>query len=215
MSQKLRQRIRIAFGESTSFDSEKDKRTSNLPKSWRGADVQVEAAIFDGSTFIDDISNIDTLILTVSAGAAGLSSAPLLQIEVDSAELNTTLAKNDWEGGDEDDCHYKFEITKDQMQFDFTGATNNQRELRMTLHGVTNDTTPRYITFGFASWVIVEDGVQNDLDVVGVSDRTVRVSSAGSLQIKHPTTGNWHDVNPLVIDNYLQLLPDQDESATQ
>ena len=210
MSQKTRQRLRFAFGQ-TPFATEKDIITNSAAKSWRGADVQVEAAIFEGDTLVDDLDNLATLILTVSAGGAGLSSAPLLQIEVAKADLTKAdLSNSEWNGKDEDDCHHKFGISKDDMQFDFLSATNSERQLRITLHGVTNDAVPRYITYGFATWSVVEDGVQNDLDVVGSSARTAKIGDNGHLQLLHPTLGTWHNIEPDFEDGILGFTIDQD-----
>ena len=206
---KTRQRMRFAFG-ATSFDSEKDIITTKLAKSWRGADVQVEAAIFDGTTLVDDVSNIETLILSISAGGSGLADAPLLQLTADAAALNAALTAQLWTAGDEDDCIYMFEITKENMQFTFGSlATDNRRELRLTLHGVTTDTPERYITYGFASWTVMEDGVQNDLEFAGGTLGTVRVSGTGDLQFKNPDTAAWHNVTPVVVDGILSFEIDQ------
>lgn len=216
MSQKTRQRIRIAFGK-TPFESEKDIQNSNaIAKSWRGADVQIEAAMFEGDDLIDDLANLATLILTVTAGGSGLSGAPLLQTEVAVGGLTKAdLSSAEWDSGDEDKCHHKFEISKDDMQFDFASATSNQRELRMTLHGVTTDAVPRYITYGFATWTVVEDGVQNDLDVVGSSSRVQRMASNGNRQILHPATGKWHDIIVEVVDGILMESIEDTQSAVQ
>lgn len=192
------------------FASENDLITNGKAKSWRGADVQVECACFEGSALVDDVANLATLIITiVSNGNPG--GSPLLQKEIAAAGFTKAdLTAQQWADGSEANCHVLFEISKDEMQLDFESATSSERELRIVFHGVTNDATPRYITFGYAAWTVVEDGAQNGLDVVGTSSRTWKIGANGHLQLKHPDNGTWHNVEPDYEDGILGFTIDQD-----
>ena len=202
-----RKRIRLGMDTRT-FEGQTCKLSGAAPAIWRGTDVQIEVALLEGGTLINDLSNIDTLYLNVVA--SNRSGAPLITKSVVAASLNDALTAEQWAANDEANYHAQFELTKEDTQLDFSSATDQKRTFSLVVYAVTNDATPRYITYGIAQLIVHEDGAQNDLDVAGPQDRNFRISSDGSsLQILNPDTGKWHSIWVQTVDGVSSLAMDQ------
>lgn len=179
-------RLRFACN-SRSHNLVVDKLTSNAAIIWRGVPVDVEFALFVDSTIVDDKSNLTAVYFELHANPR--STAPLVQKTLTAAELDMTISEANWNDGSKE--HGTFALAHADTQVDFTGATDEKRNLFWVIHALTTD--GKYITCGCGQITIEEDGAQNDLAILGASNPTVMVVD-GDLRIKNRTTGEWRNL---------------------
>lgn len=148
------QRIRLAF-DVTSHGQATDQITGDTPKIWRGTHVTFELAGFWGSPTSDtsdviDVTNIASLSIDVKPYSDRDGSAVL------SAKTTTTIntiTKDEWEAG----TVYHAAITYLHTETAPT-LTADSVDYWLVVTVITNDSTPRYITWGATKLTIEEDG---------------------------------------------------------
>jgi hypothetical protein len=148
------QRIRLAF-DVTSHGAAVDQITGETPKIWRGTHVTFELAGLWGAPTSDssdviDVTNIASLSIDVKPYADRDGSAVL------SAKTTTTIntiTKDEWEAG----TVYHAAITYLHTETAPT-LTADSVDYWLVVTVITNDSTPRYITWGATKLTIEEDG---------------------------------------------------------
>lgn len=151
---------------------------------WRGTAVSIEVGLFrTSSVAIDDVSNITTLYLEIHASPR--SSSPLVQVTATPA----TLSSANWTAGTHQSA--TFTLTAAQTQFDMASSSDEKRTFWLVVHAVLTGGTR--ITCGGAQLTVEEDGAQNDLAVVPLTNPSFRISD-GELQIWNPDQSKWHTV---------------------
>ena len=188
-----RDRVRLQF-DPVSHSAASCRLRGNSPSVWRGADLQVEVALYFGGTILDSFTNIAALYLDILPGD-DRDGAPLISKASSAAPAAVTEA--DWLLNDPTKYAALFEFSKTEMQVDMTGASDNKRTFWLVCHAVTTDATPRYITYGAAQLVVEEDGAQNGLSVVGPMAQNWRIKQVGNeqfLQIYNADTAKWNTI---------------------
>ena len=177
-------RIRLK-GDSLSHAQVNDSLTGARALIWRGTDVRIEVGLFVGALAVNDVSEIDHLYLAVIAGPR--SSAPILELEPDASPVAITAEQ--WTAGTHQSA--VFSLTAAQTQFDLAGATaaEEKRQCWLVVHAVL-DGGGRVTCFG-TQFEVEEDGAQNDLAVVPMTNPSFRIA-AGILQLYNPDTALWH-----------------------
>jgi hypothetical protein len=189
-----RNRVRLAF-DMLDHDEALCAIRAATARVWRGCDLQVEVGLFFDGTIIDSFTNLATLYLDIvpydDRDGAALVSKSLVVGDLD------VISGADWTGGTAAKCNALFEFTKEDMQLDMTGATENRRSFWLVCYAVTTDTPTRYITYGAAQLIVEEDGAQNGIAVTSPLPASWRIKeTAGELylQIYNPTSGKWHTI---------------------
>jgi hypothetical protein len=148
MSTISRRRIRIALdaGKATNY-KHLDATTAQNPQHWRGNDLQVELAVYFGST-LQDIANLASITLEVKAANAAAADAALMSKTVAAVDLDNTLDASTWAAG-----------TKQHALVVFTGTETNipATTYWLVVSALTNDSPARAITLGVADFIIAED----------------------------------------------------------
>lgn len=180
-------RIRLACNQDT-HTGLVDALTASTALIWRGTAVNVEIGLFVGSTIIDSKSNIASLYFEIHATPR--SSAPLVQKTVVGSTLDVTVSGANWTDGTKQNV--TIALTSADTQFDLADSTDETRTFWMVVHVV--DTSGNKITCGGGQIKVEEDGAQNDLAVVPMSNPAFRISD-GELQLYNPDSGTWHTVS--------------------
>jgi len=187
--QVARHRIRLQC-DAISTDAINCLLRDTTPKVWCGVDLQIEVGLYWNGTFVDDLSNIDSLVLEIHTGS-DRDSAPLVQETLSSGDLDTGMTEEEWESNASDQAHATFTIAHGDLALDLSDADNNELDFWLVVHAVTNDGTPRYITWGGTKLTVVEDGAQLGLAVVTAPDPAYRLND-GELQLWNPDQSKWH-----------------------
>jgi hypothetical protein len=167
-----------------------NKLTTAKPIMWRGADVNIELGLFIGSAMIDVVAPLSMLYLDILATRSG---APILQKSVAAAGIVATPTVETWNAGSAQNL--TIPLTAAETQFDLSGvaAVENTRDFWLVVHALT--TGGKKITWGVANITVEEDGAQNDLAVVPMSNPNFRIKN-GELQLWNPTQSKWHTFYP-------------------
>ncbi len=152
-----RRRIRLA-ADAARLDAPCDALTNFTPAFYRGNDLQVEFALFSGSTLLD-VSNITSVTLEIK-NSDELHTPPEPSAEVlmtktlTAANLNTALAAADWNAG-----------TAQHGAFTFTAAQANiaAGHKWLVLWALTSDDPGRVITVAAGPVSVLEDGASGSI----------------------------------------------------
>lgn len=161
--------------------------TGATPQLWRGVDAQVECGFYMGGTIVDSFTNIATVYLQIHR----LRSGPALVQKSLAVGSLTACTDPNWTTGTGQ--HAIFTLPAADTQFDLTGSQQDALTFWLVVHAVT--TGGARITLGGSQLKVVEDGAQNDLDVVPMSAPTWRIKN-GDLQLWNPDTGLYHPFGP-------------------
>ena len=158
------------------------------PIIWRGTDVDIEVGIFFDGTFVDDISNITSIILEIHNNSDRTGGA-LIQKTILAADMDD-ISSEEWISEAANKAHAVFELSNAETNFDMTGANQNKLQFWLVIHCVL--TTGEYLTLGSTNLEVEEDAAQTGIPVLGTANGNFRVTSGGELQIKGKTTGKWY-----------------------
>jgi hypothetical protein len=160
------------------------------PLSWRGVDIDIEYAIGDNGVFVNDITNIPSVVLEVfpSNNRSGPALFPAKTCLL--ASMNQNLTAEEWATHAADKRHGLITLSAAETQFDFTGATNNMMQFWMVFHTTLSGTNKR-ITLGATNWEVEEDAVQNGVPAIGARNPNFRVLADGTFQLVSKRTGKY------------------------
>lgn len=141
-----RERVRLPL-ELTVKSPVNDKLTADVPRIWRGVDLQIEVALFHDGVLVD-VTNIASLRLRIRP-ASNRTGADVLDKTVASM-ANITQAN--WDNNTAQ--HALFTLTNAEMELDLGGT--NEKEFWASFTATL--TSGEKITFGAAKLKILEDG---------------------------------------------------------
>ena len=166
-----------------------DLVTNAQAKIWRGTDVVIDLGLFVGAALIDTVAPIATLYLEIHQPR---SSAPLVQKSVAASSIIATVLAADWTAGTAQNL--SIPLAAADTQFDASGNVQDLGTFWIVVHVVGIDGT--HLTWGVANLTVEEDGAQNGLSVVPLSNPDFRISTAGNLQLWNPTQGKFQTFYP-------------------
>lgn len=141
-----RERIRLPL-ELTVKSPVNDKLTADVPRIWRGVDIQIEVALFHVGVLVD-ITNISSLRLRLRP-ADNRTGADVLDKTVTSL---ANISQANWDNNTAQ--HALFTFTNPEMELNLGGA--NEKEFWASFTATL--ATGEKITFGAAKLKVLEDG---------------------------------------------------------
>ena len=165
-----------------------DLVTNGPAKIWRGTDITIELGLFVGAALIDTVAPIATLYLEIHRPRG---SYPLVQKSVAGASIVTTVTQETWTNSSAQNA--SINLTAAETQFDLGDNIQGTAEFWLVVHIV--DTTGKKITWSVANLTVEEDGAQNDMAVVPMSNQDFRIKN-GNLQLWNPVQDKWHTFYP-------------------
>jgi hypothetical protein len=139
-----RRRIRLAC-DIRKTDALRDLITSASPLLPLGGDAQLEVAVFDNGV-LADLSNVDSVTLNISkADKIFIDGTPDITKTLAAADLNLALTQILWDGGAEDDCHFKIILTGADTNL---SEANIDTPLHLILFAITTDVPAETVPLG-------------------------------------------------------------------
>jgi hypothetical protein len=159
----------------------------NTPLIWRGIDLDIEVALYQGTTFIDSLTGIVKVICEIYPHN-DRASAPYIQKEILVAAMDATCTSATWGDGTKE--HATFTLTNSETNFNFATAVDNKKKFWMVFYAEM--TGGIYVTLGGTTLTVEEDAANNDLPPMGSNFPMWRISPGNDLQLRNKTTGNYH-----------------------
>lgn len=172
-----------------SYDNINDVLTNSTPWIWRGTHTRVQVALFEGSTFLDTITGLTSIVMEVHLTRSNTVGALLTkEVLVGAFEACNSA---DWTAGTAQQA--SFELTDTDTNFDLSHGQEGKAAFWLVFHAVVT-TGAKKITLGGTQLQVFEDNAQTGLPVIGTNAPGFRVPSNLHFQLKNADTGNWHDV---------------------
>lgn len=129
-------------------------RNGSAPFCWNRSPVQFEVALFDGDQLLSDLSNLQSITLTIKPSTNTKASQSIASATVQAAEFGE-LDNDGWKRGEPESCHALFSLTGAQATFDLGNDTSGQFSLIVSASLGENKT----IVLGTANLVVEEAGL--------------------------------------------------------
>jgi hypothetical protein len=155
----------------------------------RGVPCDIEIALYTNNTFVDDLSNINSITLQVFRDSARQGPA-YIEKTVNSGEFGSPTEEQ-WQAGGAAYCHAKFELDADDTNLDMSDALSFTRLYWFTWYAtLTDGTTP---TIAGTIVTVYLNGAPSD-SVIGSSQNNYRITTGNKLQLLNADTGEYHDI---------------------
>jgi hypothetical protein len=176
----------------------KDAKTSQVPKLWRGNDVQFEIGVFYGNDIMS-IEDLASMTLQVRDGRTGTVQ---MSKTIDAADMDNTLDADTWE--DESKQHALISFTGAETSLSLGSSGETSKDLWMVVAAQTTNTPAREITLAAGTFTIEEDGYgtgdtpptpEDDYYTQAESDARYMLQSDAGVKTR------WHTDGLLYIEN--------------
>jgi hypothetical protein len=207
-----RQRIRLAVDVTSTTDAV-DAITGAKPHLWRGTDCQFEVTGFFGNPTTDttdvlDVTNVSSLLFEVKESVSGTL---VMSKTMTSTDIVTTLTRDDYNGGG---FHVAIPFLNTETAPSL-GSGVTSKDYYVVISVVTNDGTPRIITWGRSTLTIEEDGTGaattpplGDPLYLTAAQTAALITSINFdvLHLYNQTTGNYDQLQIVGTGNAKQIV---------
>ncbi len=146
------QKIRILIEITDPWTRLTDAITGAQVRVPRGVDLRFEICLAYNGILIDNFSNVAAIMLTIKSADREIK---LGEKQINGALIDASTTIEDWQAGTKQHC--VFEFANAETGFEMSGAKN--LNLWIAVHGITNDSPAKRITYGAGTIVMEEEGV--------------------------------------------------------
>lgn len=143
-----RSKLRIALNV-TSKDAIVDVNTGKNAQVWRGTLAQVELALYQGATLVDDLTGIESITLEIRSNEVR-SATPYITKTIEAVDLDATLDAATWAAGTKQHALIELDETDTDLPSQGTSAA-----YWLVISAVLTDGP---VTLGAGVLTIIEDG---------------------------------------------------------